>query len=98
MGNLQNGKFTTTFYEDREHKQEEESKTSKSTKKEEKIKEKRRIKFNTCSTTTQTYLEEKKINSFLENKCLSTLPICQFNFKYIPPLWPNFAKLRGRGI
>ena len=75
MGNLQNGKFTTTFYEDREHEQEEESKTSKSTKKDEKIKEKRRTKFNTCSTTTQTYLEEKKINSFLENRCLSTPPI-----------------------
>ena len=64
MGNLQNGKFTTTFYENRAQEKEEESKTSKSTKKEEKIKEKRRIKFNTCSTTTQTYLKEKTINSF----------------------------------
>ena len=74
MGNLQNGKFTTTFYEDGEH-EEEESKESKLSKEEEEFKKETRTYTCTCSTTTKTYLEEKTINSFLKNRCLSTPPI-----------------------
>jgi len=53
VGNLQNGKFTTTFYEDGEHEEEEEeSKESKFSKEEEEIKKETRTYICTCSTTT----------------------------------------------
>ena len=52
VGNLQNRKVTTTFYEDGEHEKEEESKESKFSKKEEKIKKETRIYIFMSSTTT----------------------------------------------
>ena len=81
VGNLQNRKVTTTFYEDGEHEKEEESKESKFSKEEEEIKKETRTYTCTCSTTTKTYLEEKTINSFLKNRCLSIPPICSISIE-----------------